>query len=517
MPPSHRLPEPGNVVAGRYRIDVLRGRSSFGALFLGTARALGRAVALKVLTGDEMRGTPDALSRFRREAELYMRLEHPNLASPIDFGLVDGGIPFVVTERLEGVSLDEALRKAGPIPPGRVATIAAQLLRGFASLHAQGLVHANVKPANVFLARDVSGGEQARLLDVGVARMCSGDGRSKAPSAPAYLAPEQLRGLEGTPSCDLYALGLVLAEAISGRPVFGGDSASSRAEQASPAPVPLPMEAIASPLGAILLRATRKAPAERYPNAQRMLEDVEAQLGGAVSSARQRTMPPPRTSVAPGPSASTPPGQGIEAPQRKSLVSRPSFAGGPPSQPLRHSVTARPEELFAQTPSRPAPRPASGAVRVGPLGVIIARARALGDAERRMLAWTGAVLGLLLLLSGSAYALWPRPSETELVHDQGFHGVTSKEIRARIEAAGWKVSHEQRAQSPGSVVVTFDAARGIDQASVQFHRYDAETDARDLEETIRKAKGAARRDTGTVIVVMPGGSQAAALADELAR
>src|SRR4051812_4287745 len=141
---------PGDVIAGRYRIDAVVGQGGFGLVFRATQVPIGRTVALKMLLAGAL-AHAEGRARFRREAELAQRLEHPNTVRLYDFGETEDGFPFIAWEFLKGKPLDAVLGAEGRLPLPRVARIAAQTLKALMEAHGLGIVHRDIKPSNVFL------------------------------------------------------------------------------------------------------------------------------------------------------------------------------------------------------------------------------------------------------------------------------------------------------------------------------------------------------------------------------
>jgi serine/threonine-protein kinase len=268
---------PGVVVGQRYRIEELIGRGGFGAVFRATQVNLGRAVALKVLlpeTGD------DARVRFQREAELVQRLDHPHVVRLLDFGHADDGAPYLVFEYLAGSTLEQALRAGGRMPPSRVARIAAQILKALMEAHAAAVVHRDLKPANVMLCSYQGEPDFVKVLDFGIAKQGGASALTQQGmllGTPAYMAPEQILSRPPTPATDLYALGVLMSEALAGKPLFAGMALGEIVQaHTSASPLPHPPEVLASRLGPVIHRATQKDPDRRYPSAAAMLADLEA-------------------------------------------------------------------------------------------------------------------------------------------------------------------------------------------------------------------------------------------------
>lgn len=219
--------KPGDVLA-RYRLERPLGAGGMGSVWLAVQEGLGRRVALKVMH-PAIALDPSLAARFRQEAEVAASFNHPGIVPVTDFG-VDGGRPFLVMDFLEGESLDAILAREAPLPPERVAFFAIQILAALEALHARNIVHRDLKPDNVFVSASSGVPDIARLLDFGIARVVERDGDAKMTTTgqilgtPAYMSPEQAKGMPVTTSSDLYALGVVMYEALSGRPPFEAEN-----------------------------------------------------------------------------------------------------------------------------------------------------------------------------------------------------------------------------------------------------------------------------------------------------
>ena len=275
----------GDIFGGRYQLVSLLGEGGHGSVYEALSRddqAEARHVALKILH-DHVVQEQTELERFYREARTIDRLDHPNIVNLIDIGQTDDGYVFMALECLRGVTLRDRLG-AGPLRAEAVAAVTRQVLNALSEAHGQGVIHRDIKPNNIFLANSDDGAEVVKLLDFGLAKNVSATGAATAQltrtgaivGTPAYLAPEQATGGELGPWTDLYALGLVMAEALSGEPVYKSGGLIACMEQASPDPVPLPDAARYSPLGLIVGRAVAKDPAQRYRSAEAMLADLNA-------------------------------------------------------------------------------------------------------------------------------------------------------------------------------------------------------------------------------------------------
>ena len=290
---------PGTLIGGRHRIEALLGRGGFGVVYRATQLALDRPVALKVLLPEAL--GDEALPRFQREAEIVQRLDHPNIVRLLDFGVGAGAEPYLVFELLQGQTLHEALASAGPLSVARAARVGAQILKALMEAHARGVVHRDIKPANVFLCNFQGEPDFVKVLDFGIAKgRDSGTltGRGGVLGTPAYMAPEQANGGVVGFAADLFSLGLMLEEMLTGKAVYGGMSLVDIVrEHVSASAVPHAASALSSPLGPIIHRATSKRAELRYPSAGEMLAHLEAAMSYATASGQ----------VAPSSTGATPP------------------------------------------------------------------------------------------------------------------------------------------------------------------------------------------------------------------
>src|SRR5512138_444498 len=215
----------GSVLDGRYRIDAVLGSGGMGRVYRGEHTGIGRAVAIKVLHTDLSRNR-EAAQRFQREALASGRLDHPNIVGVSDFGVLDDGACFLVMEALEGESLGDRLSRDKRIPWHESLLILKGVLAGLKHAHDRGVVHRDIKPDNIFLARK-DGELVVKILDFGIAKLYSGDSNDPASTragltvgTPAYLSPEQAVGGEIKPASDIYSTTIVLVEMLTGRPPF---------------------------------------------------------------------------------------------------------------------------------------------------------------------------------------------------------------------------------------------------------------------------------------------------------
>jgi tRNA A-37 threonylcarbamoyl transferase component Bud32 len=297
---------------GRYRLEATLGKGGMAEVYRATDTKLARTVAVKVIL--ETHAVEEHfLERFLREARMVASLEHPNILPVYDFG-EENGVPFLVMPYLPGGSLRERL-KAGPVPLPLASSWIAQLADALDAAHAAGVLHRDVKPANVLLGKD----DRLFLADFGIAKMRESQTGLTATGVvvgtPIYMAPEQAQGQVASPATDRYALAVVAFEILSGRPPFEGESALSLMHQHVSTPPPLLSARVAGlpdGLDAVLTRALAKDPAARPPTCRALAEAVAAFAPAGIT-------PPPGLS-GPGPVATSPTVVRVSGP-RPSLTS----------------------------------------------------------------------------------------------------------------------------------------------------------------------------------------------------
>ncbi|CAM5664780.1 protein kinase [Streptomyces chartreusis] len=225
------------LIAGRYRLGESIGRGGMGEVWRAYDETLGRHVAVKLLLPQD--SDPTATSRFRLEAQTAARIDHPNVVGVRDFGEYDNRL-FLVMELVEGDNLALLLTQSGAQPAERVARMAAQAAAGLAAAHRQGIVHRDIKPGNLLLDADGA----LKIGDFGIARFVDDPGAALTATGQIvgtslYLAPERALGKPAGPASDVYALGCVLYQLLTGRPPFQADSAVAILHQhLDAAPVP---------------------------------------------------------------------------------------------------------------------------------------------------------------------------------------------------------------------------------------------------------------------------------------
>ncbi len=371
----------GTVLDGRYRVDAMIATGGTSSVYRGLDLRLDRPVAVKVMES-RYAGDQQFLTRFQREARAVARLKDPGIVAVYDQGIeqgAEGKHPFLVMELVEGGTLRELLRERGPMPPHAVAAVLAPVLGGLAEAHAAGLVHRDVKPENVL----ISDSGKVKIADFGLVRAVAEakiTSTSVILGTAAYLSPEQVSTGDADPRSDVYSVGILTYELLTGVTPFTGDNALTVAYQRMDNNVPAPSSMIAgvpTQFDELVHHATAREPAERYTDAHDMaghLEEIVNELG--LPAFR---VPAPRNSAT-----------------HTSAVVRPPQPSQPPPQQTREF--ARDD----RQPSEPEYQPVSGQFAGIDLDEFYwARQRS----KRALLFWVLTVLILTGLIGAAAWTL----------------------------------------------------------------------------------------------------------------
>ena len=275
----------GTVLSDRYRLEARLGSGGMSTVYLARDQTLERPVAVKVMHR-EISDQPDQLERFRREARAVAQLSHPNVVAVIDAG-EDGGYPYIVFECVEGETLKQRIERVGRLPVDEAAAYAIEIGRGLATAHARRLVHRDVKPQNVLIDSD----GRAKVTDFGIARSLESDGLTKTGrvlGTTDYVSPEQAMGQGVDARSDIYSLGVLLYEMLTGEVPFRAETvvavAMKHVNEQMP-DVQRRRPEVSAALAAVVERATAKDPKRRYPDMASLLADLEGALEVEVARA----------------------------------------------------------------------------------------------------------------------------------------------------------------------------------------------------------------------------------------
>ncbi len=249
--------------AQRYRLDSRIATGGMGEVWRATDTNLGREVAVKVLK-DEYADDPSFRARFETEAQHAGALHHPNIATVYDYGS-GADRPFLVMELVDGQPLSAVLRPGTPMDPDAVRELLTQAADGLGAAHAAGIVHRDVKPANLLVTPD----RRVKVTDFGIARAAEGLGLTQTGEVmgtPQYLSPEQAEGKTATPASDVYSLGVVAFECLAGHRPFVADTAVATALAHLREPVPELPASVPDDLATVVRRAMSKLPQDRFPD-----------------------------------------------------------------------------------------------------------------------------------------------------------------------------------------------------------------------------------------------------------
>ena len=273
----------GQIVSGTYRITRHIGSGGSGHVYAAEHLRLGKAFAIKLLR-TELDSSHRAAQRFRREAKAVARLRSEHIVSVVDCGELDDQTPYLVMELLEGEDLRSLLKRQGALPPRRAVQIVLEACHGLTVVHEAGLVHRDLKPENLFISRRGTGEDWCKVLDFGVAKMETSMSTAQGAiiGTVRYMAPEQLANADAVgPPTDVHALGAVLFECLTGRPLVDGSTVQEVMYRIMNVEPPQVQELVATVPGSIVRivnRCVAKAPAARPGSAGELAKLLAATL-----------------------------------------------------------------------------------------------------------------------------------------------------------------------------------------------------------------------------------------------
>ena len=293
--PHEEAPELGigSEIDGRYRVTELIGEGGMGKVYLAEHIEIGKRVALKVLHPSYSR-MPDLVERFRREARAASKIGHPNIVDVTDSGATEGGSVYFVMEYLEGVELGSVIEREGALDVARALRITGQICRALSAAHREGIIHRDLKPENIFLITRGGEADVVKVLDFGIAKTTEAEAARErrltspgmAMGTPEYMAPEQAAGRPADARTDVYSLGAIMYEMVTGIPPYQGDNfmeiLTKKATQDPPEPISIRAE-LPQPVSDLVMASMSRSPEHRPQS----MESLEYELNKCLSGRGQ--------------------------------------------------------------------------------------------------------------------------------------------------------------------------------------------------------------------------------------
>ena len=326
------IPKPGEVLAGKYEVEGVLGAGGMGVVLAARHIGLGQRVAVKFLLPEVAKRQPEAVERFLREARAATQLKSEHVARVMDVATAEGGAAYLVMEYLEGHDLGRVLRDEGRLPVASVVDYVLQAAEALAEAHGRGIVHRDLKPANLFLTRGVDGSPLVKVLDFGISKATTGGERGitrtdAVMGSPGYMSPEQIRSAKHVDQrADVWGLGIVLYELVSGYPPFDGDNIATLSAQIvieTPKPIETLRPEVPKALADAIVKCLEKEPAKRFSNMADLAVALQpfASPAAALIADRIRRMASPGLAFAPTIVASGPESRAMqEAARAKSAA-----------------------------------------------------------------------------------------------------------------------------------------------------------------------------------------------------
>lgn len=337
----------GQTIEGKYRIDAKIGIGGMGAVYRAQRLLIGDEVAIKILHAEHII-QPEAMERFRREAQAAARLKHPNAVSVYDFGVTVDGLGYLVMELVEGQSLRQIIKQQGPLTPSAAAEVISQVCAALHAAHQQHIVHRDLKPDNMIVNATIAG-LRVKVLDFGIAKL-----RDMAASnltqtgsvmgTPHYMSPEQCLGEELDSRSDIYSLGIVIYEMLAGVVPFNSPTSTAVIVQhvnQQPPSLRTFNLSISPSVEAVVLHALAKKQADRPQSADALARELSLAVNPASHQSSASA-----SSFASGPPLSTVPQQGFQP----TMVMRTPVSGNTPIGSLHSAVATQPQPITRAKP-----------------------------------------------------------------------------------------------------------------------------------------------------------------------